>query len=92
MAFIHHASYECSKSELDLFNVPPTQTGVESGRFIDYHPISNINDNGPLEFVVNGAGLEYTDMARTQLYVKAKVTKYQIFRASKLSKLTVFRL
>ncbi|XP_020910058.1 uncharacterized protein F54H12.2 [Exaiptasia diaphana] len=75
MAFVHHASSECSKTELDLFSVPPTQTGLESGRFIDFHPISNIGDNGPIEFLVSGAGTEYMDLARTQLYVKAKVTK-----------------
>lgn len=75
MAFVHHASSECSKSELDLFSVPPTQTGLESGRFVDYHPISNIRDDGPIEFSVSGAGTEYMDLARTQLYVKAKVTK-----------------
>ena len=75
MAFVHHASSECSKTELDLFSVPPTQTVLESGRFVDFHPISNIGDEGPIEFSVSGAGTEYMDLARTQLYVKAKVTK-----------------
>lgn len=74
MAFVHHDSTECSKTELDLFSVPPTQTGLEAGRFIDYHPISNISDNGPIEFLVSGAGTEYMDLARTQLYARAKIT------------------
>ncbi|KXJ07521.1 hypothetical protein AC249_AIPGENE8474 [Exaiptasia diaphana] len=51
------------------------QTGLESGRFVDYHSISNVGDNGPIEFLVSGAGTEYMDLSRTQLYVKAKVTK-----------------
>jgi len=75
MAFLHHPWSECSKSEMDLFSIPSTQTGLESGRFVDYHPISNIRDHGPIEFFVSGAGTEYMGLARTQLYVKAKVTK-----------------
>ena len=26
MAFVHHESQECTKSELDLFSIPATQT------------------------------------------------------------------
>jgi hypothetical protein len=31
MALVHQNSCECTKSELDLFGVPPTQTSVEHG-------------------------------------------------------------
>jgi hypothetical protein len=31
MALVHHNSCECTKSELDLFEVPPTQTNVVCG-------------------------------------------------------------
>ena len=31
MAFVDEQSCECTKSELDLFSVPPTQTSMESG-------------------------------------------------------------
>ena len=75
MAFVHHESTECTKSELDLFSMPPTQTSLESGRWVDFHPLSNISDNGPIEFQVSGAGTEYMNLSQTQLYVKVKVTK-----------------
>lgn len=75
MAFVHHESSECPKTELDLFFVPPTQTGIETGQTVDFHPLTNISENGPIEFLVSGAGTEYMDLARTQLYVKAKITK-----------------
>ena len=75
MAFVHHESIECSKSELDLFSLPPTQTSLESERWIDFHPISNITENGPIEFLVSGAGNEYMNFAMSQLYVKVKITK-----------------
>ena len=38
MAFVHEQSCECTKSELDLFSVPPTQTSMEQGSWIEYHP------------------------------------------------------
>ena len=75
MAFVHHESRECTKSELDLFTIPATQTSIHKGQWIEYHPLSNITDTGPIEFNVSGTGEEYLDLARTQLYVKAKITK-----------------
>ena len=75
MAFVHHESQECTKSELDLFTIPATQTSISKGQWIEYHPISNITDSGPIEFYVSGTGDEYLDLARTQLFVKAKITK-----------------
>ena len=75
MAFVHHESQECTKSELDLFTIPATQTSITKGQWIEYHPISNITDSGPIEFYVSGTGDEYLDLARTQLFVKAKITK-----------------
>jgi len=47
MAFIHEGSHECTRSELDLFSVPPTQTSIESGTFVEYRPISSITDGAP---------------------------------------------
>ena len=75
MAFVHHESQECTKSELDLFTIPATQTSITKGQWIEYHPLSNITDSGPIEFNVSGTGEEYLDLARTQLFVKAKITK-----------------
>jgi len=75
MAFIHPQSCECTKSELDLFSVPPTQTSIESGAYVEYNPIATISQGTPIEFSVSGAGQEYLDLSNTQLYVKASVIK-----------------
>ena len=64
---------ECSKAELDLFSVPPTNTSMESGYVIEHLPLSKPED-GPLEFDVTSPD-DYVDLGRTFLYVKAKVTK-----------------
>ena len=75
MAFVHHESQECTKSELDLFTIPATQTSITKGQWIEYHPLSNITDSGPIEFNVSGSGEEYLDLAKTLLFIKAKITK-----------------
>jgi len=74
MAFVHEQSCECTKSELDLFSVPPTQTSIEQGSWIEYHPITSVSEDSPIEFDVNASGEDYIDFANTMLYVKAKIT------------------
>ena len=75
MVFVHRESQECTKSELDLFTIPATQTSITKGQWIEYRPLSNITDTGPIEFNVSGTGEEYLDLAKKQLFVKAKITK-----------------
>jgi hypothetical protein len=75
MAFIHEGSCECAKSELDLFSVPPTQVSVDSGMFVEYHPISSLTDGAPIEFEVSSSGDDYIDFANSYLYVRAKITR-----------------
>ena len=74
MAFVHDQSCECTKSELDLFSVPPTQTSIEQGNWVEYHPITTVAGDSPIEFDVNGSGEDYLDFANTMLYVKVKLT------------------
>ena len=75
MAFIHDQSCECAKTELDVFSVPPTQTSIEYGNYIEYHPLSSITDSEPIEFDVSSSAQNYLDFANTQLLVKAKITR-----------------
>ena len=72
MSFVHSESPESMGSSLDLFTVPATQTSEEHGRWQDVHPVSSITDSGPIEFVIDGSS-EYLDLARSWIYVKAKV-------------------
>jgi hypothetical protein len=75
MAFIHEGSCECAKSELDLFSLPSTQTSIESGIYVEYHPISNITGGAPIEFDVTATGDDYLDLANSFLCVRAKITR-----------------
>jgi len=74
MAVVHEQSYECTKSELDLFSVPPTQTSIEQGSCIKYHPITSLADGSPIEVDVSASGEDYIDFANTLLYVREKLT------------------
>ena len=75
MAFIHPQSCECAKSELDLFSVPPTQTAIESGMWVEYNPINAITHGLPIEFNILGTGQDYLDLANTQLQVSARISR-----------------
>jgi hypothetical protein len=75
MAFIHEGSCECTKSELDLFSVPPTQTSIDSGTFVEYRPISTLTDGAPIEFDVTSSGDDYIDFANSFLHIKAKIER-----------------
>ena len=73
MAFISKHSCECTKSELDLFSVPPTQTSILKGQWVQYNPLTNIVDSDSIEFNITGSTEHYLDLAHTLLNVKAKV-------------------
>jgi hypothetical protein len=74
MNFVHSRSQECTKSELDLFSVPPTQTSLEKGHWVEHQPVSSVADAGPITFTVPGTE-DYVDLSKTILVVRAKVTK-----------------
>lgn len=75
MALVHPDSCECTKSELDLFAIPPTQTSVEHGYWELKGLTSALTDQGPYEFSVSGAGDDYIDLADTYLFVEAQIVK-----------------
>jgi len=74
MTFVHDMPYECTKLEVDLFFVLPTQASIEHGSWVKYHFLSTVSDNSPIEFEVSGSEFDYVDFANTTLHVKAKVT------------------
>ena len=56
MELVHPNSCECTKSEMDFFEVPPTQTSVEHGYWEQKGLTSALTDQGPYEFAVSGTG------------------------------------
>ena len=64
---------QCIRSELELFSLPPLQTAVEEGQWVEYNPVSSINSAAPIEFVVTGSGEEYADLSKTLIEIKAEI-------------------
>ena len=57
------------------FQLPPTQTSIESSTIVEYHPVSSLADGAPIEFEICSSGDEYIDFNDSQLYVKVKIVK-----------------
>ena len=73
MTLIHPNSCECTISELDLFEVPPTQTSMAYGYWEQKGLTSALTNQGPYEFAVSVAGDDYIDLANTYLFVEAQI-------------------
>ena len=75
MSYVHPYTKRCEKSEVDLFSVPPTQLSLEKGRWIDYRPLSSVeNPDSAITFLIAGTD-EYLDLSKTILYVEGKFMK-----------------
>ena len=74
MCYVHPYSKRCEKSEVDLFSVPPTQLSLEKGRWIDYRPLSSVeNPDSAITFLIAGTD-EYLDLSKTILVVEGKIS------------------
>ena len=61
-------------SEISLFDLPTTQTGVENIRMENVEPTSTISENSPILFDISGQnGMEYLNLMNSQMYVKLRV-------------------
>ena len=64
-------------SELNLFELPPTQTSVGDIYYDEIRPMSQSSSEGPFEFRISGQNsMDYLDLKNSQVYVKLKVEKF----------------
>ncbi|XP_060094785.1 uncharacterized protein F54H12.2-like [Heteronotia binoei] len=75
MAFIHSGSEECTKSELDLFQIAPMQTSIERCLYIEVPPLAALSESAPLDCLITGNGDDYMDLNNTLLYLCCKIVK-----------------
>ena len=68
-------SCECTNTGLDIFTVPPIQTSVESGCWVEFYPLATLSDSGPIEFVVKGDSEHYLDLSNSYIHAQIKVVK-----------------
>ena len=73
MSYVHPYSKRCEKSEIDLFSIPPTQLSLEKGRWIEYRPLSDVqNNDSAITYLISETD-EYIDLSKTILSVKGYV-------------------
>ena len=61
--------------EVNLFTTPPVNIGEEKVMWIEQMPIFQTKgEEAPVQFHIPGTGTQYTDLARTELYLKLKIT------------------
>jgi hypothetical protein len=66
-------SSECSKSELDLFYVPPTQTAIEEGVYDDIQPHSSFNTSDVIRFDIVGDSAHFLNLAETEIHIIGRI-------------------
>ena len=48
---------------------------MESGNWIEYHPLTSMADGSPIEFKISGSGEDCIDFGNSKLYVQAKIVQ-----------------
>lgn len=74
MDFLHQNSVPVSKSELEIFLIPLTQTAIESQYEVSYRPSASLE--GSVSFEVNiPASDDFTDLQSTMVHMTCSVSK-----------------
>ena len=74
MNLVHPNLQICTKNEIDILEIPPTQVSLEKEHWIDHQPVSSVSDGGPITFLSSGTE-DYVDLSKTILVMRAKGTK-----------------
>lgn len=72
MALINDKSTPSTKSELDVFTVPPTQVVVKRGFWEEIQPLNSITNDGPYEFRIP-PDPNYIQLNKNFLYIQFRI-------------------
>ena len=78
MDYVHKDSNSCSKSEVDLFSVPPTQAVIDDSTLINVAPLNAVGSGTaatPIEFVIPASSENLIDLSTVLLGLKIEITK-----------------
>jgi len=71
---VHSGAIMGSLPQLNLFEGPVVQSGVQRSMFVEFRPTSQISSQeAPVSFTLGGDSTNYLDLKRTRLYVKVKI-------------------
>lgn len=74
MSLVDIKSIPSTKSELDLFTVPPTQVVIKHGYWDEIQPMHPITNEGPYEFRIP-PDPHYLQMNKNYIYMQLKIKK-----------------
>lgn len=74
MSLIDTKSIPSTKSELDLFTVPPTQVVVKRGFWHEIQPLNSVTNEGPYEFTIP-PDPHYTQLNKNFIYMQLRIKK-----------------
>jgi hypothetical protein len=74
MALIDNKSIPSSKTELDLFTVPPTQVVIKRGLWDEIQPMNPVTNEGPYKFRIPSDPL-YLQLNKNYVYLQLKLKK-----------------
>jgi len=76
MSLVHKNSASCAIDQLELFSPLSTCAQVERSISVPHYSITSISSGtNIIEFVIQGSGDQYVDLAKTKLALKLKITK-----------------
>ncbi|XP_064625917.1 uncharacterized protein F54H12.2-like [Lineus longissimus] len=73
--FLDAGSADASTSNLELFQLPPTQTALASNKFEAFNPLTSLEHGGPLEYKIHVGDEYYVDPRHVYLYMQAKIVQ-----------------
>jgi hypothetical protein len=74
-SLIHERSATCTKSELNPFQLPPTQTSIEKCDWVSYEPTTTGFEDGPINFYIPGDADSLIDMSQVYFEFDVTITK-----------------
>ena len=77
MEYLHHSSIPATKSELELFKIPPTQTAIEGNYEVEFRPSATLDSTRTYDFQIPSSE-DFTDMAGTMIFVKCKLESTKV--------------
>src|SRR5712691_11243255 len=76
MSLVHGESAPCAIDQLELFRTQPTCSQVVQSVTVPHYVVSALDPSTQvLEFLVQGSGDQYVDLAKTKLHVKFRVKR-----------------
>ena len=73
MSLIDAGTVEVTKSETEVFAVPPTQTTIEGNYWKKYYTVTSTDHSGPLEFKIKAGEHDYINPSGHYLYTSNRI-------------------